>query len=223
MVSTPAPYINSFQHTPAVRQGCCVVWLDFLKLMWWVAVADCCLFIKLKSSPISSFSITVAGSRSSPNTLACPVSIHSCQPNHLIIVDPLLGSRFSRFIKSSWCIVPVLLTKSRQLLAVSVCPLTSIQLQSTHSINAHRSKRSLQLHRLYEAVFAKVDWFPPSILPKTITMALLCCHGIMVHHTIAACDIQINQSINQWQCQLLPHQSFMGLGRFIASSSNCSS
>jgi hypothetical protein len=44
----------------------------------WVAVADYCLILKL--SPISSS--TVAGSRSSPNTMACPVSIHSCQPDH---------------------------------------------------------------------------------------------------------------------------------------------
>jgi hypothetical protein len=32
---------------------------------------------------VSHLILTVAGSRSSPNTMACPVAIHSCQPNQL--------------------------------------------------------------------------------------------------------------------------------------------
>jgi hypothetical protein len=42
-------------------------------------VADCCL-----SKTVSHFILTVAGSRSSPNTMACPVVIHSCQPIQLL-------------------------------------------------------------------------------------------------------------------------------------------
>jgi hypothetical protein len=54
-----------------------------------------------------------------------------------------------------------------------------------------------------EAVFAMVDWFPPSILPKTIingTLMVLsgstACHGIVVRRTVA-CKRHSNQSINQ--------------------------
>jgi hypothetical protein len=50
MVAHHPPCNNFFQHTPAVRQCCCIVWLDS-KLMW-AAVADCCVFLKLKLSPI---------------------------------------------------------------------------------------------------------------------------------------------------------------------------
>jgi hypothetical protein len=75
MIAHQPPCINFFQHTPAVRQGCCVVWLDFLKLMW-VAVADCCLFLKLKLSPI------MVAVKHRHLQHACRVAWPLCQPNH---------------------------------------------------------------------------------------------------------------------------------------------
>jgi hypothetical protein len=73
IVSTPAPCINSFQHTPAVRQCCCVVWLDSVELdgvLMWLIVASCALEV----AGIKSSSLAIG--------LACRVaSRHSCQPN----------------------------------------------------------------------------------------------------------------------------------------------
>jgi hypothetical protein len=156
-------------------------------------------------SPISS--LKVACSRSSSLWLV----LYSTPANQIIAIKLSL-SIHSWDLGSSNCHGALYRSFSQNQnnqflpLAVSVCPLTSIQFSSVGC----------------EAVFARVDWFPPLILPKTITIALLCCHGIVVRRT-AACKRHSNQSINQWQCQLLPHQSFMGLGWFIASSSNCSS
>jgi hypothetical protein len=47
MVAHQPPCSNFFQHTPAVRRCCYVVWLD--SELMWVAVADCCLMLKLSS------------------------------------------------------------------------------------------------------------------------------------------------------------------------------
>jgi hypothetical protein len=92
---------------------------------------------------------------------------------------------------------------------------------SIHLLN--HSIQSMQLHGC-EAVFAKVDWFPPSVLPKTITMALLCCHGIMVRRTLA-CKQHSNQSINQSMAMpVTPSPIFHGSWSVHCnSSSNCSS
>jgi hypothetical protein len=76
-----------FQHTPAVRQGCCVVWLD--SELMWVAVADCCLM--LKSSPIM-----VAVKRLHRCRLVVWHGHSANQINHqLLSSTPLLGSQYS--------------------------------------------------------------------------------------------------------------------------------
>jgi hypothetical protein len=156
-----------------------------------VAVADCCLLLKLKSSPI------MVAVKHRHLQQACRVAWPLCQPNQfIIVVDPLLVFRLSRT------------------LAVSVSPLTSFN-HSIHSIN--------------QCTPVQHPFSGSSILPKiTITIALLCSmalNGLSRNHGTSyrrSMRHQINHN-NQWQCQLFPHQSFMGLGRFIASSSNCSS
>jgi hypothetical protein len=69
--SHPPTLHNIFQHTPAVRQCCCVVWLDS-KLMW-VAVADCCCLFskpKIPSTPGMSILYGTPGQSSSLPLLA---------------------------------------------------------------------------------------------------------------------------------------------------------
>jgi hypothetical protein len=101
-----------------------------------------------------------------------------------------------------------------------VCHVIILTKQSSSDLNHSRSIKSTNL----QCTPVQQPSNGSSILPKsdqTITIAFLCCHGIMVRCTVACRQ--------HWQCQLIPHQSFMGLGWFIAmelypsSSSNCSS
>jgi hypothetical protein len=113
---------------------------------------------KLKLSPISSLSITVAGSRSSPNTLlACPVSIHSCQPNHLnqvIIVNPLLGSQYTLLVVANLLLeLPVL--SIHQIKSSSFAHGVGRQVHLLFLQSFNPLNQSMQLHGC-EAVFAKL-------------------------------------------------------------------
>jgi hypothetical protein len=176
-----------------------------------VAVADCCLLLKLKSSPIM-----VAVKRRHLLQQACRVALATLPTkinHHRRRSTPGISIHSSHCCGESTPGIPAL----SRTLAVSVSPLTSIQLHST---------LSMQLSIGCEAVFAKVDWFPPSILPKTKQNNGTQWPVTESKHTLGAVAFKaimvarrLTQFKSKWQCQFFPHQSFMGLGRFIAMES----
>jgi hypothetical protein len=137
-------------------------------------VADCCLFLKLKLSPISSL---VAGSRSSPTRL---------------VLYPFTPANHHRHCQSkSWDSSSLIQIASAKCIGSGSCSTLSwpfsrpSQNQNNQSIGTRcrfvhllqfncnpllQSMRIVAYDRCSskgcEAVFAKVDWFPPSILPK---------------------------------------------------------
>jgi hypothetical protein len=120
-------------------------------------------------------------------------SIHSCQPNHHRRIHSWDSGSLGSSNQSSSFARGVGRQVSR---CRSSSPLTF------HSIHSIQSMRIVAYDRC-SSIGCMRQSLPRLTGPllrysqnKTITMALLCCHGIMVRRTIAACDIKSNRSIN---------------------------